>query len=622
MQLHYIWTKDFKNIHQQGFKFSDEYTIDYSIESTQLFIQKNNYYIPNFFPENITSVTGIIGANGAGKSNLFEFIKYTLASFSEGGSSIYDLESIVIFDNMIFCHENITITNEQALIKDNFKVCKYKDSISNHKDEDGDWIHHDMRNTTIFENAYVYYSNIFDLRDENYTFELINISTNHLIWEEKSSERYKEYTSWNINEEIDSIAAYNIAETNRQLEFLSENKTSLPFALPSSIAIRIEEKHNKYLDMYGDKFKKSGLSEFMDVNLSLSYTPDNTTEQDDLKQKYKQIFIYKLLIILQYLEPDKFKEIKTQEFEEIIHNGKYDLFDRIYQGEELENLTQLLSYIDLIITNSEAIKQKGSSNHLTYKECYDLIVYQFNPETEENLLNFFKYYNKTVKGKYFLAFYWNGLSSGEQTMLNTYSRFNYAFKRLRLIESKHVVIMIDEGETTLHPSWQMKFLNDIMKFFNQQLAAKTVQIIASSHSPFLVSDLPKSMINFLDRDSDGNCIVVDGLLELKQTFGANIHTLYSDAFFMRNTLMGDFAKEKLNRLINVVSKEKEFNSEFPDWDTVQKHIDIIGEPILKGLLQRQLNSIRIVKDETINEMRENIYKLQQRIEKLEKDDSN
>ncbi|WP_253262818.1 hypothetical protein [Bacillus cereus] len=67
----------------------------------------------------------------------------------------------------------------------------------------------------------------------------------------------------------------------------------------------------------------------------------------------------------------------------------------------------------------------------------------------------------------------------------------------------------------------------------------------TSNSPFIVSDLPKHNSVFIGENAGGNDII-DALVNKKQTFAANIHTLLLDSFFIDGELIGDLAKEKIN----------------------------------------------------------------------------
>ena len=193
-----------------------------------------------------------------------------------------------------------------------------------------------------------------------------------------------------------------------------------------------------------------------------------------------------------------------------------------------------------------------------------------------------------------LHFNWKpDLSTGEESFLFQFANFYTV-----LDKTSNTLLLIDEGETTFHPQWQKKYIFYIIQFIKDNFPNRKIHTILTSHSPFLLSDIPKQNIIFLDKDEDGNCKVVDGLKEKKQTFGANIHTLLSDSFFMEDGLMGEFAKSKIDDVINYLhGKESKIKSD----DEAQKLIHIIGEPIVKNQLQRMLDSRRLSKIDIVNQ---------------------
>ena len=85
----------------------------------------------------------------------------------------------------------------------------------------------------------------------------------------------------------------------------------------------------------------------------------------------------------------------------------------------------------------------------------------------------------------------------------------------------------------------------------------------------------------IDDLEDGNCINVSKHIKLK-TFGANIHTLLSNGFFMSDGLMGEFAKSKISEILDFLNDKKKL-------ETIQKEqikpiIESIGEDFLRNKL--------------------------------------
>ena len=104
------------------------------------------------------------------------------------------------------------------------------------------------------------------------------------------------------------------------------------------------------------------------------------------------------------------------------------------------------------------------------------------------------------------------------------------------------------------------FVNIVSKYIK-----KNMNFIFTSHSPFILSDIPKENVIFLekykkDEDKDqkeGNCKNVTKDIELK-TFGANIHTLLSNGFFMSDGLMSEFAKIKITKILRFLNDDNKF----------------------------------------------------------------
>jgi len=180
-------------------------------------------------------------------------------------------------------------------------------------------------------------------------------------------------------------------------------------------------------------------------------------------------------------------------------------------------------------------------------------------------------------------------------------------------KKRKYIVLLDEIDIGFHPDWQKETIQYIIDFLSL-ISDKNFHIILTTHSPFLISDLPKENIIFLDRDKNGNCIVLDGLKKKKQTFGANIHTLLSDSFFMEEGLMGEFAKSKIDEVIKLLNKS---NLEKEELEYCEKIISIIGEPIIKNQLQKMLDSKRLKRVDEIDNLRKQILDMQKRLEELE-----
>jgi len=209
------------------------------------------------------------------------------------------------------------------------------------------------------------------------------------------------------------------------------------------------------------------------------------------------------------------------------------------------------------------------------------------------------------------------LSTGQQILIFYIGYIVYLLKKFSNKDS--FFIFFDEIESTLHPSWQkqiIKFFIDSIDTLN--LDNKQVNLYFLTHSPFLLSDLPKENVIFLDRDDRGNCKNVTKEMDI-DTFGANIHTLLSDGFFMEDGLIGEFAKSKIEEIKSFYDEVKKSNDKTlkkveyeSKKDRFRKIQQIIGEKFLKVVVKNYLDELDITfygKDGFIDKEIEKLQKL-------------
>jgi len=167
---------------------------------------------------------------------------------------------------------------------------------------------------------------------------------------------------------------------------------------------------------------------------------------------------------------------------------------------------------------------------------------------------------------------------------------------------KNLIVLIDEGDVYLHPAWQKRFIYLLLEYL-EEIYSKTkngtirnIQIVLTTNSAIPASDLPNDNTIFLEKTTsyleDENIvltktIVKDSLNDQKETFAANIYTLLSDSFFIKNGLIGDFATEKINDVIKELSSGYEIS--FERRESIRRTIQQIGEPILKHKLFQMYN---------------------------------
>lgn len=182
-------------------------------------------------------------------------------------------------------------------------------------------------------------------------------------------------------------------------------------------------------------------------------------------------------------------------------------------------------------------------------------------------------------------------SSGEQalqnifTWLSLYSSFGEMFGEQPVEIGHNILLLLDEVDLYMHPEWQRKFLNLLSEELNKEYPDRKIQVVISTHSPLVLSDIPSDNIIYLKHEGD-KCTFASGP-EQNRTFGANIFALLKDSFFMKKPL-GEFA---FSRIVDISNKLNELKANPDDvqsreqYRDLDKWIDLIGEPVVRRKLQ-------------------------------------
>ncbi len=189
----------------------------------------------------------------------------------------------------------------------------------------------------------------------------------------------------------------------------------------------------------------------------------------------------------------------------------------------------------------------------------------------------------------------NNLSSGERQKIFSIHSVIYHLRNLKSVNQENELdkekiftqikyhnynIIFDEIELYAHPEFQRKFINDLIYTIDAlKLGWKyEINLLFITHSPFILSDIPKQNVLFLEIES-GKAKPKD--FSKMNTFAANIHDLLADSFFIGDGLIGYFAKKKIKETIKFLKKEK---SEINSKEEVRKIIKLIDEPFMREKL--------------------------------------
>jgi len=199
--------------------------------------------------------------------------------------------------------------------------------------------------------------------------------------------------------------------------------------------------------------------------------------------------------------------------------------------------------------------------------------------------------------------------------LNSVFNNNQEKNKKDLIKYQYVNILLDEVEQYYHPEMQRTFANDLITYIGKINSIniqniKGINILFATHSPFILSDIPHQNVLSLSVGKNEE--------EEVQTFGANIHDLLTNDFFLDKGFMGEFAKKKINEIIGWINthielkksgdlvKDDVFNQYYKNYKRI---IELIGERVLKVKLLQMLSALDDDKTEFKEMIRNEIERL-------------
>jgi len=365
-------------------------------------------------------------------------------------------------------------------------------------------------------------------------------------------------------------------------------------------------------------------------------------------QKKSLILLTKLYIIMEtHRYFAYYSNVIKKDFKQLFANfgNKSSQLDELLNLITSKNLEVI--FTDGLIYTIPKIKQ--SFNFLIYLEkqqdsflIQDTLSLRNNEELLNNLPPWIDCNFIDKDGKTFFD-----LSYGQKFLITfLYDILYHVDSLVPYRQYKNIILMLDEVELGLHPNWQKEYVSLLIEVLKPYQDRFHFQIIVASHSPYIISDLPKENVIFLDtvkfKDDktkkaypklnikdleNGNSINVSKHIDIN-SFGANIHTLLSDGFFMKGGLMGEFAKKKIEDIISKLTIHKseiakpkgEQDSNNLINENEQKYIKSvilnIGEEFLKKKLFNMYFSLFDEKETQLKILEKEKARIEARIKKL------
>lgn len=179
------------------------------------------------------------------------------------------------------------------------------------------------------------------------------------------------------------------------------------------------------------------------------------------------------------------------------------------------------------------------------------------------------------------------LSSGERQYLYTFSTFIYHTLNLLSINSDkrvrfcRVNLVMDEVEICFHPEYQRRFISEMIGYIERLDLNKNMSfnILIATHSPFILSDILKGNILYLDDGKNTN--ITD---EFKNPFCANICDLLYQSFFLKEGFIGEYSRQKLRSIFLLLNKPKSLSTKEIKEKKIEEqlrfYIEEVGDPFI------------------------------------------
>lgn len=631
MKLLFLWVENHSNmIKNQSFNISSSYHIDFDIEFNRLNVSKNEGYIDNFYGNNILDIIAIVGKNGTGKTTIARYLydkcdsvqpcyenkKYvsndtkTILVYERGSNQKGERSKLIIH---YYLSDEPIINNPEDIEIEliDLKTIQKEEFIKAEQE-------HDI--TTV------YFTNAFEISNVMNNQGLSEFSTGGvhkslcytpmLSLQRAFTKLKSHYGAGKADGGLLLLDVINQYAQNMTTDFKTPYATAIsynfliaaryfPGAIAKLLPVMEDFKLNitefgEYIKFQEDFFRQSPFNQtvmFIRKNI-YEYLVDKF-EKNYWQQMYLNILCEIVLFLnmftsgyknidFEVLEKDHISLNSEEAFEKILgqiadndeNSPKKELIRRIRNVQGID-LNVIRGFIELQDGNMQVLRESmwyrqvqnflDDYNTVENIEIAQTINFGFKPLIEL-IIN--HYNNKeTVYGR-MLSIIPQPMSSGEVAMINIFATVYSALKKKT---SGSILLIIDEIDAFLHPEWQQNILTHITRWINEskEFNKKKVQLVITTHSPIILSDIPKDNIIYLQKPFEATS-------KDKFTFGANISTLFYDSFSMEQGSIGAIARKQIQWAIDNI---RNTNLGIADRKKLVYIIDNIGDKFIREKLK-------------------------------------
>lgn len=602
MKLIYCYIEHFRNIENQDVFLSDEFDCRY--RDSKIFIEKReknplmDYIYDNGFMSNLRI---IVGKTGSGKTNFLQLIGmdwWNRKSTADGDAYLllYKMHN----ENDFFVEEvglgNKTRAYCFTYDFDKHEILKYIPAA------------YDDHEDTYIINAfdrYAFASCPYDNVRQEQMFDNNQFIPRKITQYGKSSvsmecEFLKEYLSHFSEKSIKRRASFVIGWKNWQNKIQSDLDEKLIKREYWTYKDRAEEQR--------DKNFRNG-----QYNKPIEYDKKSTPKSrfiHDLMVDFA-IYLRKWAELVEYEFPEKYYpytgivyDLGIEDPRELPDGKKMGILKRIdwlcqyidYHTDEITSNRGLVWQIGSDIRDLFHLLGKMDDKYFTDTE-FTIPVMDIDVNGKTVMRNVFErmeQYRPDQVGVFtecLLPYHWSYVSSGEYQYAKIWGVLEEYGVRVKMMTQwqkyseaiqPNLILLLDEPENYMHPEMCRTFIRNLNVLLSKRNPNAELQVLISTHSPFMLSDVMASQVIKMDYDENGKCVISESK---KPYYAANIHSIMADGFFLEYTIGEQariFLEDKFKLLQRLTCMNRNLSSsEKEELTMIRSLIPNIGDALIR-----------------------------------------
>lgn len=602
MKLIYCYIEHFRNIENQDVSLSDEFDCRY--RDSKIFIEKReknplmDYIYDNGFMSNLRI---IVGKTGAGKTNFLQLIGmdwWNRKSTADGDAYLllYKMHN----ENDFFVEEvglgNKTRAYCFTYDFDKHEILKYIPAA------------YDDHEDTYIINAfdrYAFASCPYDNVRQEQMFDNNQFIPRKITQYGKSSvsmecEFLKEYLSHFSEKSIKRRVSFVIGWKNWQNKIQSDLDEKLIKREYWTYKDRAEEQR--------DKNFRNG-----QYNMPIEYDKKSTPKSrfiHDLMVDFA-IYLRKWAELVEYEFPEKYYtytgivyDLGIEDPRELPDGKKMGILKRIdwlcqyidYHTDEITSNRGLVWQIGSDIRDLFHLLGKMDDKYFTDTE-FSIPVMDIDVNGKTVMRDVFErmeQYRPDQIGVFtecLLPYHWSYVSSGEYQYAKIWGVLEEYGVRVKMMTQgqkyseaiqPNLILLLDEPENYMHPEMCRTFIRNLNVLLSKRNPNTELQVLISTHSPFMLSDVMASQVIKMDYDKNGKCVISESK---KPYYAANIHSIMADGFFLEYTIGEQariFLEDKFKLLQRLTCMNRNLSSsEKEELTMIRSLIPNIGDALIR-----------------------------------------